>query len=54
MTIDGLEFEFLNAPGREAPSEVHFYIPALKALCTAGRPLCVPTETLCIRFRSQL
>ena len=35
MTIDGLEFEFLMAPGSEAPSEMHFYIPALKALCTA-------------------
>jgi len=23
------------APGSEAPSEMHFYIPALKALCTA-------------------
>ncbi|TKV82237.1 MBL fold metallo-hydrolase [Bradyrhizobium elkanii] len=35
MTIDGLEFEFLMAPGSEAPSEMHFYIPVLKALCTA-------------------
>lgn len=35
MTIDGLEFDFLMAPGSEAPSEMHFYIPALKALCTA-------------------
>ncbi|MGL9620955.1 alkyl sulfatase dimerization domain-containing protein [Bradyrhizobium sp. U531] len=35
MTIDGLEFEFLMAPGSEAPSEMHFYISALKALCTA-------------------
>lgn len=35
MTIDGVEFEFLLAPGSEAPSEMHFYIPALKALCTA-------------------
>jgi alkyl sulfatase BDS1-like metallo-beta-lactamase superfamily hydrolase len=35
MTIDGREFEFLMAPGSEAPSEMHFYIPALKALCTA-------------------
>lgn len=35
MTIDGLEFEFLMAPGSEAPSEMHFYIPALKGLCTA-------------------
>ncbi len=23
------------APGSEAPSEMHLYIPALKALCTA-------------------
>lgn len=35
MTIDGLEFDFLMAPGSEAPSEMHFFIPALKALCTA-------------------
>ncbi|EBD2617829.1 MBL fold metallo-hydrolase [Salmonella enterica] len=35
MTINGLEFEFLMAPGSEAPAEMHFYIPALKALCTA-------------------
>ncbi len=35
MTIDGLEFEFLLAPGSEAPAEMHFYIPALKALTTA-------------------
>lgn len=33
--IDGLEFDFLMAPGSEAPAEMHFYIPALKALCTA-------------------
>ena len=41
MTIDGLEFEFLMAPGSEAPAEMHFYIPALKALCTAEN--CVHT-----------
>ncbi len=41
MTIDGLDFEFLLAPGSEAPSEMHFYIPALKALCTAEN--CVHT-----------
>lgn len=35
LTIDGLEFEFLYAPGSEAPAEMHFYIPQLKALCTA-------------------
>ncbi|MBV8041056.1 alkyl sulfatase dimerization domain-containing protein [Pluralibacter sp.] len=33
--IAGLEFDFLMAPGSEAPAEMHFYIPALKALCTA-------------------
>jgi alkyl sulfatase BDS1-like metallo-beta-lactamase superfamily hydrolase len=35
MTIDGLEFEFLMAPGSEAPSEMHLYISNLKALCPA-------------------
>ena len=35
LTIDGLEFEFLMAPGSEAPSEMHFYIASLKALCPA-------------------
>ncbi|MFL1404836.1 alkyl/aryl-sulfatase [Marinobacter sp. M1N3S26] len=35
MTIDGLEFEFLMAPGSEAPAEMHFYIPELKALTAA-------------------
>jgi len=35
LTLDGLEFEFLYAPGSEAPAEMHFYIPKLKALCTA-------------------
>lgn len=35
MRVDGLEFEFQLVPGSEAPSEMHFYIPALKALCTA-------------------
>lgn len=41
MTIDGLNFEFLMAPGSEAPSEMHFYISDLKALCTAEN--CVHT-----------
>ncbi|EEU5776679.1 MBL fold metallo-hydrolase [Escherichia coli] len=35
LNIDGLDFEFLMAPGSEAPSEMRLYIPALKALCTA-------------------
>ncbi|HFZ8994567.1 TPA: alkyl/aryl-sulfatase [Citrobacter freundii] len=35
MVIDGLEFDFLMAPGSEAPAEMLFYTPQLKALCTA-------------------
>jgi alkyl sulfatase BDS1-like metallo-beta-lactamase superfamily hydrolase len=31
-TIDGLEYVFLNAPGSEAPAELLFYIPKMKAL----------------------
>src|SRR5262249_3190394 len=34
-TIDGLTYEFLMAPGSEAPAEMHFYIAEHKALCTA-------------------
>lgn len=34
-TLDGIEFEFQMAPGTEAPSEMHFYIPRYKALCMA-------------------
>jgi alkyl sulfatase BDS1-like metallo-beta-lactamase superfamily hydrolase len=34
-TIDGLTYEFLMAPGSEAPAEMHFFIPEHKALCTA-------------------
>ncbi|WP_370262092.1 alkyl/aryl-sulfatase [Limnobacter sp.] len=30
-TLDGVEFEFLNVPGSEAPSEFVFYLPQLKA-----------------------
>lgn len=33
--IAGLTFEFWMAPDSEAPAEMFFYIPALKALCTA-------------------
>ncbi|MBM2853287.1 MAG: yjcS [Steroidobacteraceae bacterium] len=35
LTIDGIEFQFLNAPGTEAPAEFLFYLPAFRALCTA-------------------
>ncbi len=33
--VDGVEIVFLMAPDTEAPSEMLFYFPAFKALCTA-------------------
>ncbi len=35
MTIDGVRFVFQNAPGSEAPAELAFYLPKLKAFCGA-------------------
>ena len=35
VNVDGLTFEFLWAPGTEAPTEMHWYIPQLKAISTA-------------------
>lgn len=35
LKIDGLTFEFLMAPGTEAPAEMHFYIREYKALTAA-------------------
>lgn len=35
LTIDGVEFVFINAPDTEAPAEFMFYIPQFKALHTA-------------------
>jgi alkyl sulfatase BDS1-like metallo-beta-lactamase superfamily hydrolase len=35
LRLAGLEFEFLMAPGTEAPSEMLFYIAEYKALCAA-------------------
>lgn len=40
-TLDGLTFIFLLAPGTEAPAEMHWYIPELKALTAAEN--CVHT-----------
>lgn len=34
-TIDGIEYEFLMAPGSEAPSEMMWYLPKFKMLNTA-------------------
>ncbi len=35
MTIDGVDIVFQMAPGTEAPSEMLFYFPQFKALCSA-------------------
>ena len=35
LTIDGLKFTFMLAPDTEAPAEMLFYLPDLKALCAA-------------------
>lgn len=35
MVIDGIEIEFQITPGTEAPSEMNFYLPHLRALCLA-------------------
>lgn len=35
LTIDGVEIEFQMTPGTEAPSEMNFYFPQYRALCTA-------------------
>jgi len=41
-TIDGIDFEFVDAGQTEAPSEFMFYLPQFNALCTAE----VATKTL--------
>ncbi|MCO1335137.1 MBL fold metallo-hydrolase [Microbulbifer sp. OS29] len=33
MTVDGVEIIFINTPGAEAPTEMVFFFPQLKALC---------------------
>jgi alkyl sulfatase BDS1-like metallo-beta-lactamase superfamily hydrolase len=35
MTIDGVKFVFQQTPGTEAPVEMNFHLPDLKALCMA-------------------
>lgn len=35
LVIDGIEIEFQITPGAEAPSEMNFYLPHIKALCLA-------------------
>ena len=40
-TVDGVKFIFQNAQGSEAPAELAFYLPELKAYC--GAEIMVPT-----------
>lgn len=35
VEIDGVTFDFQLTPGTEAPAEMNFYLPALRALCLA-------------------
>jgi len=35
LTVDGIEIEFQITPGTEAPAEMNFYLPHLRALCLA-------------------
>lgn len=35
LTIDGVAIEFQLTPGTEAPAEMNFYFPALRAVCMA-------------------
>ena len=35
LSVDGVEIEFFNMPGSEAPSELTFYLPQWKAFCGA-------------------
>ncbi len=35
LVIDGIEIEFQITPGTEAPAEMNFYLPHLRALCLA-------------------
>ncbi|MFN4224783.1 MAG: alkyl/aryl-sulfatase [Hyphomonas sp.] len=35
LVIDGIEFVFQVTPGTEAPAEMNFYLPHLRALCLA-------------------
>ena len=35
MVVDGVEFDFYNMPGTEAPAELTFYLPKWKAFCGA-------------------
>jgi alkyl sulfatase BDS1-like metallo-beta-lactamase superfamily hydrolase len=40
LEIDGLRFVFQLAPDTEAPAELHFHVPELRALCMADNCAC--------------
>jgi len=40
MTVDGIEIEFHNTPGAEAPAEMMFYFPQMKTICQAEMVNC--------------
>src|SRR5690606_9324790 len=40
MTVDGVEIIFQVTPGTEAPAEMNFYFPQMKALCMAENCSC--------------
>jgi alkyl sulfatase BDS1-like metallo-beta-lactamase superfamily hydrolase len=42
LLLDGIEFEFMDVPGAEAPAELIFYLPASRALCMSE----IATRTL--------
>lgn len=48
-TVDGLRIVFQMAPGSEAPAEMHFHFPQLRALCIAENASHVMHNVLTIR-----
>ena len=48
-TIDGVRMVFQMAPGSEAPAEMHFHFPALRALCIAENATHVLHNVLTLR-----
>lgn len=49
LTLDGVRFIFQLAPGSEAPAEMHFLLPNLRALCMAENATHVLHNILTIR-----
>ena len=46
LTIDGVEIEFQLTPGTEAPAEMNFYFPQLRALSNgANRPVAMTSRS---------